>query len=246
MSLEYISMARRYGPTPAAELLTWVDELAAEGLRQTWVDKSRAHVLAMVGRLDESRAILAELRHRLAERGATVALSKTVERSVHTALLAADYEEAVVLARETCRLLEEEGDLGALATARTYLAQALYGLGRLDDAETEARRAADLGASDDMMTQMVWRQVTSKVLACRGAYDEAERLAREAVALAEPTDGLVEKGNAWADLAEVLELAGRHDDAADALEQAAALYERKGSFPSLDLVRARRTASALP
>jgi tetratricopeptide (TPR) repeat protein len=239
MSLEYISMARRYGPTPAEELLTWLDELTAEGLRQTWVDKSRAHVLAMVGRLDEARAILAELRHRLAERGAAVALSSTVDRSVQTALLAADYETAVVLAREHCRLMEEEGDLGALATSRTYLAQALYGLGRLDDAEAEARQAAALGARDDVLTQMVWRQVTSKVLACRGEYDQAERLAREAVGLAQPTDGIVEKGDAWADLAEVLERAGKHDEAADALEQAVALYERKGSIASVESVRSR-------
>ena len=69
-------------------------------------------------------------------------------------------------------------------------ARALYELDRLDDAEAWAARAAELGASDDTMTQMLWRQVKAKVLARRGEHAEAEQLAREAVAIGEDTDQL--------------------------------------------------------
>ena len=42
------------------------------------------------------------------------------------------------------------------------LAQALYALDRLEEADAWAGRAAELGASDDAITQMLWRQVRAK------------------------------------------------------------------------------------
>ena len=85
---------------------------------------------------------------------------------------------------------------------------------------------------------MLRRQVRGKVLARRGEHDEAERLAREAVALAAETDMLNAHAGALIDLAEVHALAGQ--DARAALERALALYEHKGN-----LVLAERTRSRL-
>ena len=78
------------------------------------------------------------------------------------------------------------------------------------------------------------------MLARRGEHAEAERLAREAVAIGEKTDILNGQGDAHADLAEVLLLGGKADEAAAALEQALERYERKGN-----LVMARRTRDRL-
>jgi hypothetical protein len=64
-----------------------------------------------------------------------------------------------------------------LSTAAGRLAQVLYALGRLDDADGWAVRAAELGASQDAMTHMLSLQVRAKVLARRGAGEEAERSA---------------------------------------------------------------------
>jgi len=47
---------------------------------------------------------------------------------------------------------------------------------------------------------------------------------------AEATDFLTVRGRALADLAEVLVLAGRPDEAAEPFERAATTYERKGSL----------------
>jgi hypothetical protein len=85
---------------------------------------------------------------------------------------------------------------------------------------------------------MLWRQVRGKVLARRGELEEGERVAREAVALAAETDMLNAHAAALLDLADVLALAGR--DAQAELDQAHALYERKGN-----LVMAERTRSRL-
>jgi len=57
-----------------------------------------------------------------------------------------------------------------------------------------------------------------------------EGLARQAVSICEETDMLNVQGNVFADLAEVLSLAGRSEEAAEALEQALERYERKGNL----------------
>ena len=86
---------------------------------------------------------------------------------------------------------------------------------------------------------MLWRQVRAKVLARRGEHAEAEVLAREAVAIGEKTHLLNEQGNANADLAEVLLLTGKPDEAAAALEQALERYERKRNVAAAVQTRAR-------
>jgi tetratricopeptide (TPR) repeat protein len=79
----------------------------------------------------------------------------------------------------------------------------------------------------------------AKVLARRGEHESAERLARKSVALAEGTDFLNDQADAYADLAEVLELAGGRDEASAALEHALTLYERKRNLAMAERVRAR-------
>ena len=118
-------------------------------------------------------------------------------------------------------------------------AQALYALDRLEEADDWAGRAAELGAIDDAFTQMLWRQVRAKVLARRGQHAEADRLAREAVAVCADTDMLEAQGDVYADLAEVLLLGGKPDEAATALEDALERYERKGNLVSAGRARAR-------
>jgi len=52
------------------------------------------------------------------------------------------------------------------------------------------------------------------------------------VGLGEPTDWLNLRGDTLMDLAEVLRLAGRADEAASAVEDALRLYEQKGTVVS--------------
>ena len=110
------------------------------------------------------------------------------------------------------------------------------------EAEAAAGRAEELEAViDDPSPEMDWRQVKAKVLARRGEHAEAQRLAREAVAQGDVTDLLDATAGAYADLGEVLELAGKHDDAAAAREEALERYERKGNVVRAQCVRTRLT-----
>jgi Tetratricopeptide repeat len=124
------------------------------------------------------------LRAGLTDRGGGITLGTILSQDcVLVELLASDPVAAVELGEKGCRLLDEFGEKGFLSTSAGNLARALYALDRLEDADVWARRGAELGASDDVTTQMLWRQVRAKVLARRGEDEEAERVARKAVAI---------------------------------------------------------------
>jgi hypothetical protein len=71
--------------------------------------------------------------------------------------------------------------------------------------------------------------VRAKLLAVRGIRDRADQTAREAVALAERTDDLFTLAEANIALAEVLQLAGRWEEAIAPLKAAVEASDRKGN-----------------
>jgi class 3 adenylate cyclase/tetratricopeptide (TPR) repeat protein len=238
--LGWRSTLRFMGTTPVADVLAWLDANEPREGRNYWLRSNRAKALAMLGRFDEARAILADSRMVLAERGSGIPLGTTVAMdSVEVELWAGEPAAAAEYGAEGCRLLDALGEHSILSTAAGMLAQALYALDRLEEADGWAGRAAELGASDDAITQMLWRQVKAKVLARRGELAEGERLAREAVAVCEKTDFLDAQGDVYADLAEVLLLGGRPKEAGRALGQALERYQRKGNIVSTRHTRAR-------
>jgi tetratricopeptide (TPR) repeat protein len=119
------------------------------------------------------------------------------------------------------------------------VAQAYYELGELHEAEEWAARAAELGAREDAVTQMLWRQIRAKVLAQRGEHADAERLAREAVQIGAVAETLNSQAETYADLGEVLALADRPEEAAEAFEEALERFERKENLVMADRMRER-------
>jgi tetratricopeptide (TPR) repeat protein len=238
--LEERALGRYFGATPVSDLLGWLDEQEARGGRDVSLRMYRGRALAMLGRFDEARALLSQLRADLADRGARRGLATaTCRGSFDVELLAGDPAAAAEFGEEGCKLYEELGEKGLLSSAAVRLAQAYYALDRLEDAEAWAGRCVELGTSDDVFNEMVWRQVRAKILARRGEHAEAERLAREAVAIGEKTGILDPKADMYADVAEVFLLTGKPDEAAAALAQAHECYERKGNVVSAQRVQGR-------
>lgn len=118
---------------------------------------------------------------------------------------------------------------GFLSTSAAYLGEAVLRQGRFDEAERYSAISQELGASDDLLNEAVWRALRAKVLAARGDFEQAESLARAAVEIAAGTDYLDVRAATWLDLAEVLRAAQRpeHETAAS---EALALYKLKGNI----------------
>jgi class 3 adenylate cyclase/tetratricopeptide (TPR) repeat protein len=229
-------IAQHYGATPVEECLRWLDEHPEVERRSALPYRDR--LLAMLGRFDEANRLLAEVADRAAELGAVRLQTWLASRRFDVAILQGDVVRAEAAAREACETAHATGELGNFMWFCCNLAQALLELQRDDEAEQWLERGRETAPSDERLPQMLWRQARAKVLARRGELDEGERVAREAVALAEETDMLNAHADALRDLAEVLTVAGQ--DPAAALEQALGLYERKGN-----LVMAERTRSRL-
>ena len=143
-------------------------------------------------------------------------------------LLAGDAEAAERELRTGYGMLEEIGEMHVRPTIAAYLAAALAQDGRSADAEELARFAESHSDEDDIVTQAMSRVALAQVQARAGEAEEAERLAREAVQLAAPTDFLDLQATALLALARVLREA-RSPEASKVGAQAQAVYERKGN-----------------
>jgi class 3 adenylate cyclase/tetratricopeptide (TPR) repeat protein len=232
-ALAQLAYGRFAGTTSAPDLLAWIDDHEPRAERDQFLRAYRADALGMLGRSDEARAILREIRAEFASQGGVLLANILAFESVWVELWAGDPAAAVAFGAEGCRLHDELGEESGLASAAGYLADALFLVGRLDEAEAWTTRAQDLGATGDLEKEVVWRRVRAKVLARRGMHAEAQRLAAEAVAIGEETDILNAQGDAYADLAETYFLAGREEGALEAVAHARDRFDRKGNVASL-------------
>jgi Flp pilus assembly protein TadD len=148
-------------------------------------------------------------------------------------------EDAERLLREMSAAYDSIGEAGFNSTILAVLANTLCDMGRYDEAEPLAARSRELSADDDFATQSSWRMAQARVLADRGAFEDALRLADEAVEISEGTDYLVWQGDAHEARGIVLEAAGRGDDARAAYRESLERYERKGNVVAAERIRSR-------
>ena len=218
--------AQQEGATPVNECLRWLDE--HPHLEQQSVLPLRSRFLAMLGRFDEARALQDRSAQRLAELGSVRGPLILALRRYYVSMLEGDYRRAETAAREMCERALATGELASFLELSPLLALALLELGRDEEADEWLERAHAAAPTGAVNPRVLWRQAKAKVLARRGEHAEAERLAREAVAIGDDTDALNLQGDAYKDLAEVLSLADKPGDAASALEQAAEALRTKG------------------
>ncbi|HUK95429.1 MAG TPA: adenylate/guanylate cyclase domain-containing protein [Gaiellaceae bacterium] len=228
-----------FGPATVQEGLRWHASREDAALNRPYDLATLAILEAMRGQFDEARGSLAEARSRAEELGQSMLIAHLGETAWEIELHAGTPMAAEQALRESCARYEQMGERGWLSTRAGELGHMLCELGRYDEAEEWARKSRELGADDDIMTQMLWRQVLARIKAQRGEVERAERLAREAVAYGESTDGLIGRALAHLDLAEVLERAGRHEEAADEIRKALALCEQKGDVAMAAQARER-------
>jgi ATP/maltotriose-dependent transcriptional regulator MalT len=122
------------------------------------------------------------------------------------------------------------------------LAGVLAQQGRLDEADEHLAVARETIQEIDVSGTSQLKISTARVLAHRGELEEAVRLAAEAAALIDGTQELLNVPVMLMWQAEVLELAGRPEDAKNVLGKAADIAARKGSVVGVALATERLAA----
>jgi tetratricopeptide (TPR) repeat protein len=181
----------------------------------------------MTGRFPDAHELLEEANEILGELGLTLQFAVSHPEAL-VAMLEGDLDRAEKRLREGYELLERMGERNVLSTTAALLARVVLDQGRFDEALHYADRTREICAADDLTTQAIWRGVSARVLAHRGADEQARQLAQEAVAIVKRTDHVRSEGDALADLARVLWQAGDAEGARELGRQASACYERKG------------------
>jgi len=245
----YVALARRaldvigtgyvFGPTPVGESLEWFEQHAADMPRRPHMLGQKAMLAAMQGDFDHARLLCEESEAQLLELGQRLIALTSAMGSSYVELLAGNASRAAEVAVAGCDALAKHGERGWLSTLACQAAGALYVLGDDDEAWRWTEVAAEAGAADDVITQMLLRQVRAKVLARRGVLREAEVLAREAVAICADTDMVAWMADARLDLAEVLAAAGHTAEAAAEARTAEELYRAKGHVVGVALARTK-------
>jgi hypothetical protein len=230
------------GPASTDQILQNVEELEARAtvypsLRLAAMNLTGA-VYALGGNFDEAR--------RLGDEGLAMArdlLGRVpagfYEASWRVETLAGDHAAAEVWAQRGYDQLVSYGDRAHGSTQAVYLAVSCYLLGRFDEARAYAAECREMSASDDAINQYSWRSVEAKLLAREGRNEEASRLIREAVELAETTDEFLLRWLLCWDRADVAIAADDPREARAALEQAVERAERKGAVVLVDRARRR-------
>jgi len=227
------AVAAVFGPTPLAGAVERCKQMLeqvtgdrhAEGLLRAYL----ASLQAMRGALAEARELLAGGRAMLEELGLDVEGALVDIEAWRIEMLAGDPMTAERELRRAYDSLSAVGEKFILSTAAGLLGQTQYALDRLEEAEQLGLEAKALATPDDVDTQALWRCVLAKIAARRGDFDKGEALVREALEILEPTDAVLLRFGGLLDLAEVLRLALREDEARAVLRDAHALAEQKGS-----------------
>jgi predicted ATPase/class 3 adenylate cyclase len=243
-SINWLLVAAVFGPLPVEEGIArckeFFDAPGDDPATQAFCSCERAVLEAMRGDFALARELLADGTHALEELGFRVWAANAGQEAYFVEMLAGDPGAAAATLRRSYETLLEMGERGFRSTIAGLLAHALCAVEEDEEAERFSRAGESAAAGDDVYSQVLWRSARAKVLARRGEVEAAEATAREAVALAERTDLLNTQADALLDLAEVLALADRADEARAAARGAAERFERKGNLPSL--ARARRAA----
>ncbi|CAN5633922.1 AAA family ATPase [soil metagenome] len=235
--------ALHFGPTPATQAARRCRDLLedADGdlPLQAGIKATLSAVLATQGAFDEARTTYAESAALHDDLGLRVRRAVGTIFAAEIELLGDDPAAAERELLEGYRTLEAMGDTGVRAVIASYLADALWLQGRVEEAASYAAISAEIGDPTDIAAQVLERTTRARLLASAGEARVAETVAIKAIELAEPTDFLTLQAAAALALADVLVADGRGEESRTHVERARDLYEIKQNVIAAERVATR-------
>jgi DNA-binding SARP family transcriptional activator len=240
-SLAHLGWSLVDGATPVGEgiqiLEGLLQELATDPLGEAIVSAYLANLVAMEGRFDDARALTARSRAGVQEFVGFMRANVEVFGCGRVEAMTGDLQAAERTTRAVAGRAAEIADHWFYVLASNDLARAVCDLGRPEEGLRILEESEQYPAPPDI--EVIVKRTTTRALALArlGQLEEAETVAREAIGLVRSTEFLGYHAEALLVLAEALRLGGRGEEAAAAIEEAAALYERKGNVAAAERTR---------
>jgi predicted ATPase/DNA-binding SARP family transcriptional activator len=234
--LAWLASAALWGPTPAPEGIArcqeYLDEIGNHPIGKAEILLHLAGLYAMQDDFEAAQAMLGTAKSMLENLGPTMTAAITQPAAL-IAMLAGDPVSAETYLRLEYDSLHQMGERRFLATTAAKLARAIAAQGpsRYDEAIELLDLSREAAANGDLAPQIIGQGVYARILADRGHYHEAEKLARSATALAAQTDLVSHHADTLLALSHVLAAAGQVPEAHSVATQALNLYQRKGNLP---------------
>jgi tetratricopeptide (TPR) repeat protein len=242
-----LSSSTLLGPTPVPQAIAICEQMLADGLSDRQAESkilcTLAQLRAMNGDFDQARALYRRGRGLLRELGQGLVAASTGIDILLVELLAGDLVAAEREVMPDFEFLTRAGETFYMSTIAALLSRVVRDQGRDDEAVAFSRIAESATAADDMESQALWRSIRAPIVARAGNLAEAESLARSAVELSKQSDAPQMQADTLSELATVLLLAGRAEEAREAIDTAIAIYRAKGDI--ISTARASAWASSL-
>jgi DNA-binding SARP family transcriptional activator/tetratricopeptide (TPR) repeat protein len=228
------------GPVPVAEarpklraLLAQAASAQAKGRLHLYMAEVEIHA----GRLDEARALIAE-GGAIAGLDDTDWASRARTPATSIELLAGNMQRAEALLRTDCDEFERLGQSSYLASKLPYLAEALIGQGRLDEAEAELVRGEAVVVPTDIDAQYGQARTRALLHLARGELELAEAAIDNAIELAGQMQFPDYRIGAPLLKADIVARMGREDDARELATTVLAEAEALGHVVPAERARA--------
>ena len=236
-----------YGSTPVAQAIAECEALISEGLNDRMSECrilcAQAQLRAMNGELDQARTLYRRSRAMLRDLGQGVPAAGLALDLMMVELHGGDLALAELEARADYAFLEQMGETYFLSTLAGLLARVVRDQGRDAEALALSEIAEQLSAADDVNSQVLWRSTRAPIVARAGDLALAEQLARQAVDMIMQTEAPTFKADSLAELACVVHLAGKTDEALKHIADAIDLYSIKGNVVAA--IRCRNWAAGM-
>jgi tetratricopeptide (TPR) repeat protein len=222
------------GPMPAYEAIATCERLIADGLSDRQVEGKvmckLARLRAMTGELAMARDLYRRGRTMLQDLGQGVIATATGSDLALVEMHGGDLALAEREVRIDLAFLAQKGETYYRSSMAALLSRLVRDQGRDDEALEISKSAETIAAANDVVSQSWWRSFRAPILARAGQFTEAEGLARTAVELARKTEAPFHQAEALYELAVVLSLVRKTDEARETIEQAISLHKRKGNI----------------
>ena len=198
----------------------------------------RGELARLAGSFDEARQLIQGAIDQLRAMGLDWVAAGGSDHLVDTELSAGNPAGALVELLKCDALLAEAGEHGFRSTVQARLSRVHELLGDRAAACAAIDLAEDLGGEDDVINFAITHAVRARLALVDGEAEAAERWARSAVEYAFRTDFPLVQAEAKLELARLLGLLGRKQEASSEAQSALELYRAKGDRPGASEARA--------